>query len=181
MGIADFLHSILGPSPREAPRGKRFWLFYAGPENYLSSSGVRDLQQESFWSCESETQKGDLILIYRKSMNQLSVEFLTREFDMPRQVATRVKQSKVGKDFPAIWEATTNAKATPRWGWAYGCEVRKVQRIDPPLSLDQLKAEPRLRKWEGLRWNLQAKGRSALEIPQDAWDAIVSLIQDPKK
>lgn len=181
MGIADFLHSIFGPLPREAPRAKRFWLFYAGPENYLCSTGVRDLPQETFWSCESETKKGDFILVYRKSMNQLSVEFLTREFDMPRQVATRVKQSKVGKDFPAIWEATTDAKATPRWGWAYGCEAREVQRIDPPLSLDQLKAEPRLRKWEGLRWNLQAKGRSALEIPQDAWDVIVSLIQGPKK
>ena len=181
MGIADLLHSIFGPWPREAPRARRFWLFYAGPENYLCSSGVRDLQQDAFWSCESETQKGDLILVYRKSMNQLSVEFLTSEFAMLRQVATRVKQSKVGKDFPAIWEATTDAKATPRWGWAYGCQVREVQRIDPPLSLDQLKAEPRLRKWEGLRWNLQAKGRSALEIPQDAWNVIVSLIQGPKK
>lgn len=181
MGIADFLHSFFGPSPCEAPRGKGFWLFYAGPENYLCSSGVRELPQETFWSCESETQKGDFILVYRKSMNPLSVDFLTREFDMPRQVAIRVKQSNVGKDFPAIWEATTDAKPTPRWGWAYGCEAREVQRIDPPLSLDQLKAEPRMRKWGGLRWNLQAKGRSALEIPQDAWDVIVSLIQGPTK
>ena len=181
MGVADCLRSIFGPSPREAPSAKKFWLFYAGHENYLCSSGIRDLPQETFWSCESETKKGDFILVYRKSMNRLSVEFLTREFDMPRQVATRVKQSKVGKDFPAIWEATTDAKATPCWGWAYGCEARVVQCIDPPLSLDQLKAEPRLRKWEALRWNLQAKGRSALEIPQDAWNVIVSLIQGPKK
>ena len=181
MGIADFLRSIISSSPREVSRAKKFWLFYAGPENYLCSEGVRDFPQENFWSCEPETRRGDLILIYRKSMNQLSVEFLIREFEMSRQVATRLKQSKVGKDFPVVWEATTDAKATPRWGWACGCETREVQRINPPLSLDELKAEPRLKKWEGLRWNLQAKGRSALEIPQDAWDVIVNLIQSPKK
>jgi len=114
-------------------------------------------------------------------MNQLSIEFLIREFDMPRQVATHVKQSKVGKDFPVIWEATTDAEATPRWGWAHGCEAREVQHIVPPLSLDQLKTEPRLRNWEGLRRNLQAKGLCALEIPQDVWDVIISLIKSSRK
>ena len=32
-------------------------------------------------------------------------------------------------------------------------------------------------EWEGLRFNLQAKGRSALEIPAFAWEIINKVIE----
>lgn len=32
------------------------------------------------------------------------------------------------------------------------------------MRLEELKSVPELRRWESLRWNLQAKGHSALEI-----------------
>lgn len=156
---------------------RRYWLFYAGPENYLSRDGIRELPQEVFWSCEAETRQGDLILVYRRSMNQLSVGDLVRDFAMPEHVAAGLKKARVGKDFPLVWEATSNAQRKLFWGWPYGCHTREVQRINPPILLEELKAEPLLRRWEGLRWNLQARGRSALEIPEFAWKAILKVIE----
>ena len=155
---------------------KRYWLFYAGPENYLFEGGVRELPQETFWSCEPETKRGDLILVYRKSMNHLSIKTLVCEFGMPEYIAKHLKKDGIGKDFPVIWEATSDAQRKLFWHWPYGCNTREIRRISPPLLLEQLKAEPRLRKWKGLRWNLQARGRSALEIPEFAWNVIANMI-----
>ncbi len=159
---------------------KRYWLFYAGPENYLFEGGVRDLPQEAFWSCAAETRRGDLVLVYRKSMNHLSLDHLVREFGMIVDVAKRVKKAGIGMDFPVIWEVTSDAKRKLLWHWPYGCDTKELQRIDPPLRLQELKSEPRLKRWEGLRWNLQARGRVALEIPKFAWDVITNMIQDTR-
>lgn len=161
----------------ESPKGpKWYWLFYADPENYLYAGGVRDLPTESLWSCEPETREGDLILVYRKSKNQLTVNSLMKEFGMSRDTAIQVSKMNVGKDFPVIWEATSNSKRKSSWHWPYGCGVRGVRKISPPVRLEQLKSIAQLKKWEGLRFNLQAKGRSALEIPAFAWEIINNVI-----
>lgn len=178
MGFLDFLMSRRSAASGE--RARRYWLFYAGPENYLCDRGISELPRESFWSCEPETKKGDLILVYRKSMDQLSVDKLVQEFGMSQDVASKVKRSGVGKDFPVLWEATSNAERKILWHWPYGCGTNELRRITPPILLSELRAEPRLRKWEGLRWNLQAQGHSALEIPESTWNVIIEMIDDPK-
>ena len=178
MSLFSFCRSTRHTTSGEATR--RYWLFYAGPENYLFEGGVRDLPQEAFWSCEPETKRGDLILAYRRSMNHLSVDRLVSEFAMPENVAKRVKNAGIGKDFPVIWEATSDAKRKLLWHWPYGCDAKEIQRIDPPLRLQELKSEPRLRKWEGLRWNFQARGCVALEIPKFAWNLITNMIEDTR-
>lgn len=178
MGLSSFWRLTRHTTSGEAT--KRYWLFYAGPENYLFEGGVRDLPQEAFWSCESETKRGDLILVYRKSMNHLSVDHLVREFGILENVAKRVKNAGIGKDFPVIWEVTSDAKRKLLWHWPYGCDTKELQRIDPPLRLQELKSELRLRKWEGLSWNLQARGHVVLEIPKFAWDVITNMIEDTR-
>lgn len=175
MSLSSFWRSTRHTASAAAT--KRYWLFYAGPENYLFEGGARDFPREAFWSCERETKQGDLILVYRKSMDQLSVAYLVRQYGMPEDVAKRLKKTRIGKDFPVIWEATSDAKRKLFWHWAYGCNTKEIQRIHPPILLEVLKTEPRLKKWEGLRWNLQARGHSALEIPEFAWDAITHIIQ----
>jgi hypothetical protein len=112
-------------------------------------------------------------------MDQFSVNYLVRQFGMPEDVAKRLKKTRIGKDFPVIWEATSDAKRKLFWHWVYGCSTKEIQRINPPLLLEVLKTKLQLKKWEGLRWNLQARGRSALEIPEFAWNAITNLIQGP--
>ena len=54
--------------------------------------------------------------------------------------------------------------------------MREIRKLNPPLSLDELKAVPELRRWEALRWSFEAKGRSALEIPPFAWEILTKLI-----
>ena len=156
---------------------KRYWLFYAGPENYLFQGGVLDLPRETFWICEPETKRGDLILVYRRSMNHLTVDDLVRKFGMARSVAADVKKARIGMDFPVIWEATSNAQRKVGWHWAYGCHCREIRRINPPILLKTLKSEPRLGEWKDLSSNLRAQGRSALEIPEFAWNVIINMIQ----
>ena len=180
MGLAGFLLSVFGSGSITATTTKKYWLFYAPPETYLSHRGIVDLPQHAFWSCEPETKRGDLILVYRRSMNHLKVDDLVREFGMTREIATDVKQARIGMDFPVIWEASSNASATPQWHWPYGCDTKELRRINPPLLLKALKSDSRLREWEGLRSNLQARGRSALEIPEFAWNVIISMIQTRK-
>jgi len=177
MGLLDFF--VSRRTAESGEKARRYWLFYAGPENYLCDRGISELPQENYWSCESETREGDLILVYRKSMDQLSVDKLIEEFGMPHDVASDVKRSGVGKDFPVLWEATSNAERKVLWHWPYGCQTKELRRITPPILLSELKAEPRLRKWEGLRWNLQAQGHSALEIPESAWNVIIEMIDNP--
>ena len=162
---------------RIAPRGQKFWLFYAGPENYLDENGERDFQGETLWSCEPGTRKGDLILLYRKSINQLSVNALIRTFNMTEKVARDIKARGVGKDVAALWQAVSNSRRQFGWGWRYGCYVREIRKLNRSVSLDELKAVPELRRWEALRWNFEAKGRSALEIPPFAWDSLTKIIE----
>lgn len=160
-----------------SPADQKFWLFYAGPENYLDENGESDYQGEILWSCEPGTRKGDLILLYRKSINNLTVNTLIRRFKMPKEVAQDIKKRGVGKDISALWRAVSDGKRQLLWGWPYGCYVRKIQKLDPPVSLEELKAVPELKRWESLRWNFRATGRSALEIPPFAWEILLKIIE----
>lgn len=169
---------ILKPVGR-GPSGvdQKFWLFYAGPENYLDEKGECDHQGEILWSCEPGTRKGDLILLYRKSINQLTVDALIRRFKMTRKVAQDIKKRGVGKDISALWQAVSNSKRKLLWEWPYGCYVREIQKLNPPVSLEELKAVPELKRWKSLRWNFRATGRSALEIPPFAWKILLKVIE----
>ncbi len=100
-----------------------------------------------------------------------------KHFGMSQKTASRVTKEDVGKDFPVIWEATSNSRRKLFWSWPYRCNVRELRKISPPLKLEQLKVIPELKRWEGLRFNLQAKGRSALEIPPFAWKIINNVIE----
>lgn len=87
---------ILKPVRRTSSNvDQKFWLFYAGPENYLDENGERDYQGEILWSCEPGTRKGDLILLYRKSINNLTVNTLIRRFKMTKEVAQDIKKRGV--------------------------------------------------------------------------------------
>ena len=83
----------------------------------------------------------------------------------------------IGKDILALWQAVSNSKRQLFWGWSYGCYVQQIQKLTSPLSLDELKTVPELKRWKSLRWNLQATGRSALEIPPFAWEILSKIIE----
>lgn len=155
---------------------RRFWLFYAGSENYLDRYGELDYSGRIIWSCDPETVKGDLALLYRKSINHVSVEALISDFKMEREIAESIKRRRIGKDISAIWQVTSG-NLGPLDRWPASCSVRQVHRLVPPIKLDELKRVPVLWKWDGLRLNLRASGRGALEIPPFAWEAIMAVIE----
>ena len=169
---------ILKPVGR-GPSGvdQKFWLFYAGPENYLDEKGECDHQGEILWSCEPGTRKGDLILLYRKSINNLTVNTLIRRFKMTKEVAQDIRKRGVGKDISALWQAVSDGKRQLLWGWPYGCYVREIQKLNAPVRLEELKLVPELKRWKSLRWNFRATGHSALEIPPFAWEIILGIIE----
>ena len=68
------------PGRDSSPRGKRVWLFYSGPENYRDKHGERDLTSGRFlWSCAKGTAKGDLALLYRRSLTGASIKEMINE------------------------------------------------------------------------------------------------------
>lgn len=169
------MRRVRGRSPA---RDQKFWLFYAGPENYLDENGERDFDGvEVFWSCEAGTCKGDLILLYRKSINELTVNALIRRLRLTKEVAQDIKKRGIGKDIPAIWQAVSDSKRQFFWGWSYGCYTRQIRKLSLPLRLEELQAVPKLKRWKSLRWNFQATGRSALEIPPFAWEVLSDIIE----
>jgi hypothetical protein len=50
----------------------KYWLFYAGPENYLSEDGERQFTGELVWSSAPEVSPGDLALLYRRSLSKVT-------------------------------------------------------------------------------------------------------------
>ena len=155
----------------------KYWLFYAGTENYLCDKGVREFPDKLFWSCEPETKKGDLIVLYRKSMNQISVKSLIKSFNMTSNVATEIKKMGLGKDISAIWRAESDSRRQNDWHWPYGCDVQQIKVLCPALKLDELKSIPELRRWESFRLGFQSSGHSALEIPPFAWHLLSDTIE----
>lgn len=166
-----------GTTPPPAEPQRRFWLFYMGPEEYLDETGERPLPSEAFWSCAPETRRGDLILVYRLSLNHPRTGRVIRGLKLSPAVLRALRRNPPGKDFPAIWLAASDAKRQPFWWWRYGCGVRELERITPPLTRAELLTESRLEAWEGWRENLKAGGRAALEVPPFAWDLINDLIR----
>jgi hypothetical protein len=143
-----------------------YWLFYAGPENYLSERGERDFTAEQgLWSGAPSVREGDLAALYRKSLSKLSVEQMSELTGMSRQLATEVKDRHIGSDIPLVWRIVSGDQG-PFGKWSNGYAVRLLTVVNPPISLRELKAESRLRKWQDLRWNFQAQGREAIEIPE---------------
>jgi hypothetical protein len=153
------------------------WLFYAGPENYLDASGEVEFAHEVVWSAAPDVKIGDTVLLYRRTLGKLTAEQLARGTNMPLGLAEALRRSGIGSDLAALWKVTS-LDLGPLGPWASSCRVHHVGWIDPPLTLKELKANrPLYGAWPDLRWNFQAQGRDALEIPSRAWALLEPLVR----
>lgn len=154
----------------------RYWLFYAGPENYLSEQGERDFTNiEVVWSSVPDVAKGDQVLLYRKSLSDWSLNTMVELTGMSIKKAQELKRKGIGSDIPSVWEVVSgNLGCLGKWQTS--CAVRHQANINPPIKLRDLKADLRLKRWQDLRWNFQAQGRDAIEIPEFAWVIIKEMI-----
>jgi hypothetical protein len=152
-----------------------YWLFYAGPENFLDRTGARQFAGSWKWSCTPEVASGDLAILYRRSLAKTSVAAMVEVFGMSAETAQAVRHQAIGSDLAAVWRVTSGNLGSLH-DWEASCDVQHIADIKPPIALRELKAVPALRKWEDLRWNFQAQGRAALSIPDFAWAILNGMI-----
>jgi len=82
----------------------KYWLFYAGPENYLSEDGERQFTGELVWSSAPEVSPGDLALLYRRSLSKVTVQMMVEGTGMPVEIAEVIKREGIGSDIAALWQ-----------------------------------------------------------------------------
>jgi hypothetical protein len=111
-----------------------YWLFYSGPENYLSAEGERNFASEiGLWSGVPGVRKGDLALLYRRSLTKVSVGQMREMTGMSLQRARVVKRRKIGSDIPVVWRIVSDDKG-PFNSWSHGYDVdsgRPLNRSPP--------------------------------------------------
>ncbi len=138
---------------------RRFWLWVTRPQYYLDEDGSDRAElgpsararRGEWWSCHEDTHKGDLILFYRTA---------------PRS------------DIAYLVEAASNAyKLDPEEvddpNWEFGCYARVLRKFSQPLTLREIRADPKLQKWTPLRQNFQ---RQVFPIEQSYWQKLRQLL-----
>jgi hypothetical protein len=130
---------------------QRYWLWVTGPDYYLDEDGAdrRELDPAhapasgDWWTCHRETQKGDLVLLYR---------------------------SQIKKDIAYLIEATSEAYPIrdDEWAaeqdWDFGCNYKVIEKFRNPLRIADMRSDPKLGNWGPLRANFR---RRAYEVPPD--------------
>jgi len=116
----------------------KYWLFYAGPENYLPEDGERNFTGELVWSSAPEVSPGDLALLYRRSLSKVTVQMMVEGTGMPVETADAIRRKGIGSDIVALWKVTSD-NLGPLHEWQASCQVRHLATIAPPIALKELK------------------------------------------
>jgi hypothetical protein len=144
---------------------QQHWLWVTRPEYYLGENGEEreDLapgydHPGSWWTCHKDTKRGDLALLYR-TLPRCDLGVLIQ--------ATSDSFSITGDDYAA------------ERGWDYACEWDVLYKFDDPLTLNDLRTDPRLDEWSALRGNFQ---RKAYRVPPDVWSRLFTRMakQEPR-
>ncbi len=113
------------------------WLFYAGPENYLDSRGERDFAdttREWEWSAEPEVSKGDVVLLYRKSLSKVSIDTIVRLTGIPKEKAQGLRHKGIGSDIPSVWKVVASAQSRLAPGERFASLGHSRELIRPSRS-----------------------------------------------
>jgi predicted RNA-binding protein with PUA-like domain len=120
------------------------WVWVALPDVVDPALG-----EATVWTCDGETRNGDVALLYR------ATEF---------------------KDFAYVFKARTDARYDARlkreFGTDYACDADVVAELREPITLPQVRAEPRLANWTALLLNFHG---SAFPISPSQWKTLLGL------
>jgi hypothetical protein len=158
-------HNRSNERPTPLPTGHAHWVWVTRPGFYAEADGSdrvdldpsMDYEPCGWWTCDESTRQGDLVLVYRTA---------------PR------------KDLRYLVEADSDAYpldgdlAAPAGRGCFGCDYRVLHKLDPPISLAMLRADPVIARWQAVRVNFQ--GRSL--VPPEVWERLAALIEkhDPR-
>lgn len=139
------------------------------PHNYwlwVTTRGTAsDLKKNSidFWTCDGDTKKGDLILLYLNSKGEAVKGYPKSAFCYLIQATDSVRN---GEHFPG-WSEN---------GWKDGCEARVLYVFKNPVRYQELKLDPLFQKWDAYKKH-NFQGRS-FPIPEKIWNKLDEMAVD---
>jgi hypothetical protein len=127
------------------------WVWVTRPDFYAEADGSDRLELEpsedyepgGWWTCHESTKRGDLVLLYRTAPRS-DVRYLIQ--------AESDAYSLADDEFAR------------QQGWAYGCDYRVLHKIDPPISLAELRGDEITSNWQADR--VSFNGRSFFVPPE---------------
>jgi predicted RNA-binding protein with PUA-like domain len=141
---------------------RRYWLWVTRPDYYLEKSGADrecldpkvDFDTGGWWTCHADTQKGDLVLLYR---------------------------SKVKRDLGYLIQAESDAYSiaddqhASEQDWDYGCDYQPLYKFEKPVTLQDMRENPYLHDWGAYVGNFQ---RRVYEIPLAHWQRLNEALSE---
>lgn len=147
---------------------RRYWVWITDPRHYLDEFGNdrEDLDPESglepesssdstgWWTCHKDTQKGDLVLLYRSRIKRDIGYLIQTESDA---------YSIVDDDY-----ASEN-------NWDYGCDYRVLYKFKNPVTLKDMRANSYLHDWTAYSANFR---RRVYSIPPEHWKRLEQMASE---
>ncbi len=132
------------------------WVWITAPEFYAEPDGSDrqdldpgDPDAGGWWTCHKDTQKGDLVMLYRTSPQ---------------------------KDLKYLIQATSDAysiaddRFARRRGWDYACDYQVLFKVENPLRLSDLRADPYLSDWGPVKANFR---RRVYAVSEPVWQTLI--------
>jgi predicted RNA-binding protein with PUA-like domain len=134
---------------------RQFWLWVTRPRWYLDEDGQdrEDLDPaygptNDWWTFDGDTREGDLAFLWRTSPKS--------------DIGYLMRANSDAYPVPEDWET-----AHPEWPWR--CDYRVLYKFGQPVTIADLRREPRIESWSALRSNFQ---RMVFPIPIEHWHSL---------
>jgi predicted RNA-binding protein with PUA-like domain len=125
------------------------WVWVVGPDCYLDDDGGEHPKlapgaPAMRWACHRDTRPGDLAVLYR---------------------------SQRAKDLAYLLRATSDPAYEPG-PRPWNCAAEVVERLEHPVPLADLRADPVTATWPALRASFV---RTGAPVPDDVWDRLIEM------
>ena len=134
---------------------RRYWVWVTDPRHYLDEDGNEreDLNPDStdWWTCHKNTQKGDLILLYRSRIN--------------RDIGYLIQTESDAYSIADVDYASEN-------NWDYGWDYRVLYKFENPVTLKDMRNNPYIQDWGAYRGNFQKR---VYAIPPEHWKRLEQM------
>lgn len=138
---------------------RQYWLWVTRPEYYLEEDGSeREILDPShnvdgggWWTCHKDTQKGDLVFLWRTT---------------PKRDIGYLIQAESDAYFIADDDYASEK------GWDYGCDYRPLYKFQHPVTIQDLHQEPYLQDWGAYKAQFQ---RRVYRISLEHWTKLNQL------
>ena len=145
-------HGGLGRSLAQS--STQHWLWVTRPKHYELLSPWPDSGWDGWWTCDEETQKGDIALLYRTSpRSDIAYIFLVKS--NPYSLAGDPEAEELG--------------------WMWECEYTCLAALEHPVPFKALKSCEELSEWKALRAWFRGRG-GTWEIPDEVRPDLYELI-----